>query len=218
MLHGWWVPQSQPETAPTLLYCHGNGADLSALAEVASIFHSWGLNALLFDYRGYGSSSPAPLSEQAVLEDSQAAYDWLTRAKGVPAKSIVFWGHSLGSAIAAKLATTRQAAGLILEGAFPRIYDVGRYRYPWLLLFPFMLFDPFATQEYLRSTEIPTLHLHAEKDSVIPLSLGQQLIKSSRPAAELIVLEGIDHNDFPSVQILYKERILRFIHSSINKP
>ncbi|MBX7145032.1 MAG: alpha/beta hydrolase [Oligoflexia bacterium] len=221
-LHAWWVPQADTPTAPVLLYCHGNAAELSALAEVASIFHSWGLSALLFDYRSYGQSEVGALTESALLADARTAYAFLQEQVGSE-NSILVWGHSLGSSVAANLVAVlsadksikRAPAGLIMEGAFSNMYDVGRYRYPWLLLFPFMLKDPFDTAGYLARSSTPKLFLHAERDAVIPLYLGEKAYAAASGSKQRIILSNIDHNDFPLVQEQYRARVMEFIERSV---
>src|SRR5208282_2156039 len=51
-LTGWWLKHPGENSArPVLLYCHGNGANLSLLSEVSRIFYDFGFDELLFDYR-----------------------------------------------------------------------------------------------------------------------------------------------------------------------
>ena len=80
------------------------------LLDSLELFHSLGLNCLAFDYRGYGDSSGRP-TEAGTYLDAQAAYDWLTGAKGIPPEQIILFGRSLGGSIAAHLAGRVQAAG-----------------------------------------------------------------------------------------------------------
>jgi uncharacterized protein len=65
-LTGWWMehPGHDPKR-PVLLYCHGNADCVSQLAEVSKLFYDYGFDALIFDYRCYGGSEKAPLSEMA---------------------------------------------------------------------------------------------------------------------------------------------------------
>lgn len=210
-LTGWWVehPIHDPNR-PVLLYCHGNGDCLSQLAEVSKIFYDFGFDTLLFDYRSYGGSQKAPLSEKAVDGDALAAYQWL-KARGIPDGRIIIWGHSLGSSVAAELATQTRPAGLILEGAFPSIYAVSRQRNPWLLVLPFMIRDKFETGKYVTERTCPLLETHAEKDTIIPIELGQKVFEKAVEPKQWLVIEGINHNDFPSVAYQYEKPIQEFV-------
>jgi hypothetical protein len=51
-LAGWWVPSDDPQ-AKTLLYLHGNAANVAANVHQVLRLRSTGLNVFIFDYRGY---------------------------------------------------------------------------------------------------------------------------------------------------------------------
>lgn len=204
-----WFVEAQSDSY-VLLYCHGNGANLSALAHVTPVFHDLNLSALIFDYRNYGDSDRGALSEANLAIDAQAAYDWLI-ARGVPAQKIIIWGHSLGSSVAANLARHNKAAGLIIEGAFTSMYEMSQQRFPWLLIMPFMIFDKFETQKYLQERKMHLLQIHAENDQVIPIAYGQKSFATAAEPKTWLLVKDVGHNDFPSVYPIYKSRILEFI-------
>jgi len=210
-LTGWWTkhPGKDPNR-PVLLYCHGNADCLSQLAEVSKIFYDFGFDTFIFDYRCYGGSQRAPLSEKALDGDALTAYQWL-KAKGIPDNRIIIWGHSLGSSVAAELASSAHPAGLILEGAFPSIYAVSRQRNPWLLIFPFMISDKFETEKYVKERACPLLETHAEKDTIIPIELGRRVFEEAAKPKQWLVIKGINHNDFPSVAYRYKQPVQDFV-------
>src|SRR5262245_32869508 len=51
-LNGAFIPAANPRGA--ILWCHGNGGNLSNGLYVAGEFRQLGLSVFLFDYRGYG--------------------------------------------------------------------------------------------------------------------------------------------------------------------
>ena len=210
-LTGWWISHPTNPRGIALVYCHGNGATLPLLAHVAKMFQDYGLNALLYDYRSYGASDVGELTEDALARDARAAYDFVKNSKHFPDKKIIVWGHSLGAAVAARLATERTPAGLIAEGAFSSIFDMARYRYPGLILHPSFMFDAFPVTQYLAQRQMPLLMLHAEKDSIIPLALGKRGFTAAHNPKEFVLLRDIDHNDFPSVEAAYRGKILEFM-------
>jgi hypothetical protein len=148
--------------------------------------------------------------------DAHTAYDWL-RAKGIPEERILIWGHSLGSSVAAQLTTQVHPAGLILEGAFPSIYAVSRVRFPWLLLAPAMVHDKFETERYVAARSCPLLELHAERDTIIPISLGERVFRSATEPKQWLLVKDTDHNDFPSVASIYKAPIQKFVATCLKK-
>lgn len=208
-LEGWWIENKEAKI--TLLYCHGNAATLHDLKHVAALFKEYGLQTLLFDYRGFGASTFLNPTEESVAADARAAYDWLIHEKQVGPNQIVLWGHSLGAAIAARLANERTVAGLITEGAFTSIFDMARYTYPWLYIHPSFIQDPFEVTTYLAARSMPLLMLHAENDLAIPLTIGQKAFQFAAAPKEWMLLEKIGHNDFPSVEGRYRDAILAWM-------
>ncbi len=180
----------------------------------SKIFYDFGFDSLLFDYRCYGSSCQGDLSEQSLDTDAQAAYEWL-KAKSIPEKRIMIWGHSLGSSVAAKLATQNHPAGLILEGAFPSMKSISRQRNPWLILPSFLIWDKFETGNYVQNRACPLLELHAEKDTVIPIELGREVFKLAVEPKQWLEIKGINHNDFPSVAYQYRDVIQAFTRNCL---
>lgn len=216
-LTGWWVEHPGKDAKrPILLYCHGNADCVSQLAEVSRIFYDFGFDEFIFDYRSYGGSAKAQLSEKAVERDARSAYEWL-KSKGLPDKRILIWGHSLGSSVAAELASETHPAGLILEGAFPSICAVSRLRDPWLLVFPFMILDRFETEKYVTRRDCPLLMIHAEKDTIIPIELGRRVFEKASEPKRWVEVKGIDHNNFPSVAYEYKKPIQDFVKECLKK-
>lgn len=215
-LSGWWVTPASTKNARALLYCHGNGATLNQLRHVAQLFYNYGVHALLFDYRGYGSSDPGELTEENVTTDARAAYDWIKNSQKFLDTQIFVWGHSLGGAIASKLVTERNPAALITEGVFSSIYDMGRYRYPYLFFSRFLLLDRFEVADNLAKRKMPLLMLHAERDTIIPLELGKQTFELAREPKQWLLLNRIDHNDFPSVEGQYREQIMKFVSTNVS--
>lgn len=219
-LSGWWIPQVEEQQQPvSLLYCHGNGATLSDLSYVSSIFHSYGFDAFLFDYRSYGISegSPKRLSERAVAEDAQAALNWLKSKR--PGQPVVVWGHSLGASVAAKLAHTQKVDALILEGAFTSISEMAKSRYPFVPIIERFLHSPFRTSHYVQVRfGTPLLMLHAELDEVIPIRFGEKTFQLAAEPKEWILAHGIGHNDFPNVHTIYTERIKEWVAKAVFTP
>jgi len=215
-LTGWWIqhPVKDPKR-PTLLYCHGNADCVSQLAEVSRIFYDFGFDMLIFDYRSYGGSQKAGLSEESVDQDAISAYQWV-KARGFKDDRIIIWGHSLGSSIAAWLATQTKPAGLILEGAFPSIYAVSRLRNPWLLIAPSMIHSKFETEKYVIQRTCPLLMIHAEKDTIIPIDLGRKVFAGAAEPKQWIEVKGINHNDFPSVARQYEKPIHEFVQGCLS--
>ncbi|XP_015834045.1 protein ABHD12B [Tribolium castaneum] len=108
-----------------LFYFHGTGEDRSSAFEKYKQFRGF-FHVITFDYRSYADSTKAELSEDAVVNDCVQLYErLLTRTNA----SIIFWGHSLGSALATRTLAiiqakhVRQPIGLVLEAAFTKMSE-----------------------------------------------------------------------------------------------
>lgn len=188
-LHGWWVPAEQPRG--TLLFFHGNAGNISHRLETISIFHSLGLNIFIFDYRGYGQSTGRP-TEKGLYRDGEAAYRYLVEERGIAPGEIVFFGRSLGGAVAARTATVYPARGLILESTFTSVPDLGAelYRFLPVRLLARLRYD---TRAHLAQTDIPVLIIHSEEDEIIPYHHAEALAATAGPRGRLVTIQG-DHN------------------------
>ena len=87
--------------------------------------------ALFFDYREYGLSQ-GEITRAGTFLDAAAAYRCVTTELGVSAADLVFFGRSLGSALALNLAVRQPARALILESAFTSSRDMMALYAPFL--------------------------------------------------------------------------------------
>jgi len=122
-LAGWWVPSEDPQ-AKTLLYLHGNAANVAANVHHVLRLRRTGLNVFIFDYRGYGQSTGGPPREKLLYEDAERAPKYLVAERNIPPANIAIYGHSLVGAVAINLASNHPEAGaLITEGTLTSIAD-----------------------------------------------------------------------------------------------
>jgi len=177
--------------AQWLLYLHGNAGNVtsSVLPQFYARWHALELNILAIDYRGYGESESRLTSEDGTYADARAAYEWLRTVRGVPGSRIILYGHSLGSGVATELALHADAAGLILEGAFTSMPDIGATIYPW---FPVRLLatQRFANIDKIGKVAMPKLILHASDDRIVPYAQGQRLFAAASAPKEWVELRG----------------------------
>lgn len=189
-LSGWFIPA--PEARVTLLFCHGNAGNISHRLESIRQFHQLGLNVFIFDYRGYGESEGQP-TEAGTYRDVEAAWRYLVETRGLASERIIYFGRSLGAAIAAWLATQHPPRALIVESAFTSAPDFGAEIYPWL---PVRLLARlrYPTREYLKSVKVPVLVVHSRDDEIVPFRHGESLYAAARAPKEFLEIRG-GHND-----------------------
>lgn len=190
-LHGWLVEADGPARG-TLLFFHGNAGNISHRLESLQQFHRLGMDVLIIDYRGYGNSEGSP-DEKGTYKDAEAAWQWLTRDRGVPPGEIVLFGRSLGASVAAWLAMQTEPAGLIMESAFTSAADLGQSIYP---IFPvhMLLRVRYPTLDYLQQTDAPVLVAHSPDDEIVPYEMGRTLYENAPVQRQFLELSG-GHND-----------------------
>ena len=102
---GWYMEptslESSKENSKAVLYVHGVKGNRARSYRVGlyNVLLKLGIKVLAFDYRGFADSSKISLDEDTVVEDTLAAYDWLTNRLEVGTELLVF-AHSMGTAIA----------------------------------------------------------------------------------------------------------------------
>jgi hypothetical protein len=191
-LHGLWLGQPRPD-APVLLYLHGARWDVRGSAHRMRRMHELGFAVLGVDYRGFGRSTAGLPSEDLAHEDALAAWQWL--ADRHPQARRYLFGHSLGGAIAVRLAAeTPDVAGLMVEGSFPSIPDVvSRFKWGWLPLSP-LITQRFDAGSRIGAVRAPVLVVHGSADSLIPPDLGQALYDRAPEPKRFVLVEGGSHH------------------------
>ncbi len=212
-----WVIPPRDSTAARpawVLVCHGNAGNISLplRQDWSRALLAEGVGIVSFDYRGYGASDDGPLDEEALYRDARTVYEWMVRDRGIDPQRIVIYGHSLGSGVATHLAANVEAAGLILEGAFTSVPDVGASRYPWL---PVRLLagERFASVERVDSIAMPKLLLHAADDQVIPFAFGEALFAAAPAPKEFVSLTGGHERAFAVDSATYYGAIGRWLRA-----
>jgi fermentation-respiration switch protein FrsA (DUF1100 family) len=189
-LNGWYVPAENSKM--TVLFCHGNGGNIMHRLDSINIFYNLGLNCFIFDYRGYGSSEGKP-GEEGTYLDVKAAYEWLTKEKGISPNDIIIFGRSLGGSIATQLASKVQSRALIIESTFTSYVDIGRKFYPYMPVRWFARFS-YRTIDYIREVRCPVMIIHSRSDDVVPFEFGLELYEAANEPKEFVEIIG-SHND-----------------------
>lgn len=188
-LHAWWGASAG--AAHTVVYFHGNAGNLTNRIDNIGFLQQLPVNVLAVDYRGYGKSQGRP-SERGIYLDAQAAYDYLTRERGIPAQQIVALGQSLGTAAAVDLATQRPLAGLILEAGFPSARRVAQ-RTQFIPGIAYVIRTRFDSAAKLKQIRVPVLVAHCREDPVLPFVLGEELFAAANQPKTFVAYAGVCH-------------------------
>ncbi len=226
-LHGLWLPQEGRPDAPLLLYLHGARWDVRGSAHRMRRMHELGFAVLGVDYRGFGQSTPGLPSEAMAVEDARAGWDWL--AAQHPGRQRYLFGHSLGGAIAVRLAaelggevaeraaaatastppatpstarspqTEAPLSGLIVEGSFTSVADVVS-RHRWGWL-PVgpLITQRFEAGQHIARVRAPVLVVHGSDDQMIHPELGRALYDLAPEPKRFLLVEGGSHHNTNAV-------------------
>ncbi|OSD02496.1 alpha/beta-hydrolase [Trametes coccinea BRFM310] len=188
--------QEAVRSHPTILYFHGNAATRAAPKRVqhyAAFTSRLPTNVLAIDYRGFGDSDGTP-SEDGLTEDAKTAWRWILE-QGAKPEDVMLVGHSLGTGVTSRLATS-----LAREGVKPRgvallapftslssvleTYDIGGFP----ILQPLQTFaigrkllkklfqHEFDTIGVIKDINVPLFIAHSQNDMDIPHSHSRTLL------------------------------------------
>ena len=192
-LEGWFVPAREPSADRAIVVFNGNAGNRAHRAVIAASFAARGFATLLVDYRGYGGNPGLP-SEQGLYRDSRAALKYLLARADVNPARIVYFGESLGAAVAVELAVEFPPAALILRSPFSSMVAVGARHYPFLPV-RWLLRDRFPSIDRVSRLTCPILVIAGDADRIIPFDDSELLFDAAPESKQLVVLKGAGHND-----------------------
>jgi pimeloyl-ACP methyl ester carboxylesterase len=192
LLQGVHFPPSVNEKGPRTLIL-GFGGNAWNGQEVATYLHQVFPEAhvVAFHYRGYAPSTGSP-SARALMDDAPLVYD-LAVGHVRPERTVAV-GMSIGSGVAANLATHRKLDGLILITPFDSLRRVASDLFPWLPVGPFFQHE-LAAADDLKGSDTPIAILAAERDEIV---LPGRTAALRREVPNLVfdrTFAGAGHND-----------------------
>jgi fermentation-respiration switch protein FrsA (DUF1100 family) len=204
-LQGWFVPARARTGRPgaAVLVLPGNAGNRAHRAPLASAMAEAGMPVLLLDYRGYGGNPGRP-TEAGLAADARAARLWLAAHPEVDPRRLVYFGESLGAAVALRLALDAPPAALVLRSPFTSLADVGRRHYPYLPV-GLLLRERYESIRLISRLTAPLLVVAGEHDRIVPAAHSRRLHEAARGPKRLVLIPGADHND---VALLAGERLI----------
>jgi pimeloyl-ACP methyl ester carboxylesterase len=174
-----------------ILYFHGNAENNSQSVARQAGLTARGYEVWMMDYPGYGKST-GPFSEKKLYDYALVFYK-LARSRWKPSQ-IVLYGRSLGTGIAAQLASVRDSRRLILESPYYSMTSLFR-RYLFIYPVGTLLHYHFPTNEYLPDVTAPVTIFHGSADGTIPYTNALRLKPLLKAGDEFITIPGGGHND-----------------------
>jgi fermentation-respiration switch protein FrsA (DUF1100 family) len=206
-LNGWWLEASG--TRRTVLFFQGNRRRPADHIQRLETLVDLGVNALFFDYRGFGRTEGCIRREEDIYRDGQAAWDYLRRNRRIPAGDIILWGRSMGGAVAVEVARHRPVGLLVLESTFYALEDMARIHYRWLPTRHLLKFH-FRNGEKLPDVRAPVIVIHSPEDGYVPFDQGLRLFKAAPEPKILLSTSGHHFERFEGHRIHRQQFIDHF--------
>ncbi len=199
------VVQFKPKDAVAkgvVLYFHGNRKNIERYAEYAPNFTQHGYECWMVDYPGYGKSS-GQLTQEVMQNLAIKLYDLAKQKYG--STEILIYGKSLGTGLAAYLASVKESKQLILETPYYSMASLA-HRYTPFLPVSMLLKMNFTTGAYFKTISEPITIFHGLQDEVIPFTNAMQLIPGMKKGDRFVPIPEGKHNDLPS-KIMYQTKL-----------
>ncbi|KAJ6936403.1 alpha/beta hydrolase domain-containing protein 17C-like [Populus alba x Populus x berolinensis] len=199
-----------PAASLTVLYSHGNAADLGQMYDLfCELSLHLRVNLMGYDYSGYGQSTGKP-TEQNTYVDIEAAYRCLEEKYGVKEEDVILYGQSVGSGPTLDLATRLpKLRAVVLHSPIASglrvIYPVKRTYW----------FDIYKNIDKIPFINCPVLVIHGTADDVVSWSHGKQLWERCKEKYEPLWVKGGNHCDL-ELYPQYIKHLKKFI-SAIEK-
>ncbi|GAA0151841.1 serine protease [Lithospermum erythrorhizon] len=196
----------------TVLYSHGNAADLGQMYDLfAELSIHLQVNLMGYDYSGYGKSTGKP-SEQNTYADIEAAYRCLLETYGVKQEDIILYGQSVGSGPSVELGSRLpRLRAVVLHSP---IMSGLRVMHPVKRTY---WFDIYKNIDKIPFIECPVLVIHGTADDVVDCSHGKQLWEMCKQKYEPLWVNGGNHCDL-ELYPEYIKHLKKFIAAIMKSP
>ncbi len=182
-----------PNSRGVIYYLKGNSRSIKGWGKFAKDFVSNGYDFFMMDYRGFGKSR-GKRTQNKLVDDAQYLYKWL--GERYAEDKIVVFGRSLGSGIAARVASWNNPRMLILDSPYFSFYH-NAYRFLFFLPLKYLMRYDIRTDQYLKTTNCPVHIIHGTHDRLIPFNQSTALKNLYPDKITLHPIVGAHHNDLP---------------------
>ncbi|CDK26140.1 unnamed protein product [Kuraishia capsulata CBS 1993] len=222
-LYGYLVthdPNSVSYTNKTVVVFCPNAGNIGHFLPVVQILHlTMGYNVFIYSYRGYGNSTGVP-SEAGLKIDAERILEYLCENEQIAKSSLIFYGRSLGGAVAIYLASQHpdKVAALVLENTFLSIREVIPHVFPLLAPVKGLCHEVWDSESAIQKipADIPICFFSGEDDEIVPPSHMARLCELSKSREkEMHIFPGAKHND-TIIQKDYWVYFQQFLVSRVN--
>jgi alpha-beta hydrolase superfamily lysophospholipase len=183
-----------------IIYYHGNMENVTHYAAYTKPFTKLGYEVWVEDYPGFGKST-------GVITEKKL-YDQAMQVKKMAdnkfsSDSIIIYGKSIGTGIAAYVASNTKAKMLILETPYysiPALFNCYAPIYPASTMANYKM----PTNEYLQDVQYPIIIFHGTKDGVIPYRSAARLKTVLKSKDKFITVPEANHININGTKMYYE--------------
>ena len=196
---------AQPQSAPTIIICHGYRINSTVLRPVAALEYKYGYNVLLFDFRGHGESeSIATSGGNAEIRDLEAALAVARQQPETIPGKIVIHGFSMGASVALLLDPQPDVAAIIVDSPYARLDVILKRMMHWQLT---NQSTSWASFMYPLRNGFPALTWITLAISTIVFRLRFGHTLNARPATSFkrwqARSKGVIHQSYPPILLIH---------------
>lgn len=173
-----------------VLYYHGNMKNVQHYAGYADVFLQRGYEVWMGDYPGYGKTT-GERTEEKMYEQSRIIYSLAASVYNFD--SIIIYGKSLGTGMAAYVASYEKARAVVLETPY---YSIPSMFAHYAFIYPVnaMVNYKIPTYRFIEEVKYPIVIFHGTKDNVIPYENAKRLQPVLKKGDKFITIKDGGHN------------------------
>ena len=182
-----------------IIYYHGNMNNIEHYAAYTKPFTKFGYEVWVQDYPGFGKST-GEITEKKLYDQAMQVKKMADVKFGND--SIIIYGKSLGTGVAAYVASNTKAKMLILETPYysiPALFSCYAPIYPSSAMANYKI----PTNEYLQDIKYPIIIFHGTNDGVIPYRSASKLKPVLKPTDIFITVPDATHKNINGTKMYY---------------
>mmetsp|Transcript_49566 Transcript_49566/g.139534 ORF Transcript_49566/g.139534 Transcript_49566/m.139534 type:complete len:403 (-) Transcript_49566:110-1318(-) len=174
-----------------LMYFHANAEDLGLCHPFCKLLREvFQVHVMAVEYPGYGICE-GRTDEAGIMANANAALRFVVDELRWPVDGIKLFGRSLGTGPCVALAAEHRVAGMVLVSPFTSIRSLFREQVGRLAD---AIDDRFASIDVVGRVRSPSLIIHGQQDSLIPVDHGKALYDRITARKMLVCPVAMGHN------------------------
>lgn len=190
-LQAWYLKPT--DNKHMVIFLHGNAGNLETRVDKLKQLIEMGYGYIIPAWRGFGKSGGKP-TMLGLYKDAEATINFV-KERGYNLSETILIGESLGTGIAAEMATRHKFKGLFLITPYMSIAERANELYP-MMLARHLTKDNFNVIDKVASINQPILIIHGTNDDVVPYRHSEEIFNKANEPKKLIIYPDVGHCDY----------------------